>query len=758
MIGSMYQDDIDRSLDEQQRSPDPDLFSKPGIFTGFWRSAGGLLAAPLEAGAARADQAKGFGQVMAATGAISGGGMFSLPSDAERKQNTAAYNKLMTEGVDVSSAAGDAMRVKAKSFMPDPQSTGVAGQILGGLLDFGIQGAAAMAGGPGGLVGFGVDQALNESDKLKQQGVDLGTRSTAGAIKGLTDAASMILPVTGPTAAIRAVKGAAGGVSSAVAQSAAERFVLQHGGYDKISSQYDPFDPLTIAISALVPAGLGAALGHAVPAAKDRRTGDAPPELHATVESMESGGHRYAPDGSLLKSPAGAQGEMQVMSKTATDPGFGVKPAADNSPEELARVGHDYLDAMYRRYNGDQAKALAAYNAGPGSVDKAVAAHPDNWLAHLPTETRNYVAEGAKRHAEAAAVVANPDAIPAARVKQTADAIDSSRLTPDDDLPGHDQHIEALQTAADQIGRGAPVEVSDILSAPDLLADTALKGDDGLPLTLYHGTGETFDQFGDEASVQRMRNVFRDRKFKMDGRFFFSDNPELASEYAMEARVGGEGANVRPVNLHLRDPLIVDGKGARGDERMKLVEDSIDSAVDGGHDGVVLRNVFDHISEDPINQAKPGIVAIAFLRDQIRSTFDRPAELARAVEELRAARAARDGAADVFPAPDHAAPHDAVTQGAEHHAEAALSAPRAPVAEQAPTTHAQVTDAEPKVSQVEAAAADAIAANPDLMIQLEGMAEPMRAQDFLDSVREASEQESRDSSLIEVAARCSIGF
>jgi soluble lytic murein transglycosylase len=37
---------------------------------------------------------------------------------------------------------------------------------------------------------------------------------------------------------------------------------------------------------------------------------------------------------------------MQLMPGTAADPGFGVAPAKDGSPQENVRVGKDYLGAM----------------------------------------------------------------------------------------------------------------------------------------------------------------------------------------------------------------------------------------------------------------------------------------------------------------------------------------------------------------------------------------------------------------------------
>lgn len=84
-------------------------------------------------------------------------------------------------------------------------------------------------------------------------------------------------------------------------------------------------------------------------------------------------------------------GRMQVMPGTARDPGFGIRPARDNSPAELARVGREYRAAMQRRYGGDLGKMWAAYNAGPGALDRALASG-GNWLGRLPRETQDYVA------------------------------------------------------------------------------------------------------------------------------------------------------------------------------------------------------------------------------------------------------------------------------------------------------------------------------------------------------------------------------
>lgn len=107
------------------------------------------------------------------------------------------------------------------------------------------------------------------------------------------------------------------------------------------------------------------------------------------IKQAESAGQRFDKKGNLLTSSKGAQGEMQVMPATQRDPGFGVAPVKDKSPDEIARVGRDLLRAFDSKYGGNRMYAAAAYNWGPGNVDRWIAAGAD--FDKLPKETQNYL-------------------------------------------------------------------------------------------------------------------------------------------------------------------------------------------------------------------------------------------------------------------------------------------------------------------------------------------------------------------------------
>lgn len=80
-------------------------------------------------------------------------------------------------------------------------------------------------------------------------------------------------------------------------------------------------------------------------------------------------------------SPKGAVGPMQLMPDTAKDMGVDPKDPAQN-----VRGGLRYYAQLLTKYHGNEALALAAYNWGPGNVDKV-----GGDLTKMPAETQAYV-------------------------------------------------------------------------------------------------------------------------------------------------------------------------------------------------------------------------------------------------------------------------------------------------------------------------------------------------------------------------------
>ena len=108
-------------------------------------------------------------------------------------------------------------------------------------------------------------------------------------------------------------------------------------------------------------------------------------DLERIAEAVHGVESSYGADPAMWRPDLeGPQGPMQVSAAAAHDTGGGNRfDAAENR-----LLGRAYLARMFRRYD-NWPDALAAYNWGPGNVDRWVAGGRD--LARLPLETTRYI-------------------------------------------------------------------------------------------------------------------------------------------------------------------------------------------------------------------------------------------------------------------------------------------------------------------------------------------------------------------------------
>jgi soluble lytic murein transglycosylase-like protein len=125
-----------------------------------------------------------------------------------------------------------------------------------------------------------------------------------------------------------------------------------------------------------------------------------PPQIASLIGSNAN---QYGVDPALIKaivanesgfdanatSPTGAQGLMQLEPDTAAS--LGVDNAYD--PAQNISGGTRYIRSLLERFNGDVRLAVAAYNAGPGAVEKYGGVPP---YAETQAYVRNVLGDYAK--------------------------------------------------------------------------------------------------------------------------------------------------------------------------------------------------------------------------------------------------------------------------------------------------------------------------------------------------------------------------
>lgn len=210
----------------------------------------GVAAAGAERAGFASDVLGAFGQVLGAYPEAMGASV----TGEQRKQADEARQKLLTEGMDFSSEAGDLFRGVAREYRPDAKTASTAENLLFGL-SRGLSKIAAdvVTMGPAGAAVSAADEASMVADDLKREGVPLGARTAAGTVQGAFMGLGAILPMAGQTLKATAALYLAGGPAGFVAQQAITRHILENAGQDKAAAQFDPFDPVGLAVASIIP-------------------------------------------------------------------------------------------------------------------------------------------------------------------------------------------------------------------------------------------------------------------------------------------------------------------------------------------------------------------------------------------------------------------------------------------------------------------------------------------------------------------------
>lgn len=762
MIDSMFQPGTDQALDDQVRRPraptiTPSSFSFMDLAKSPFQGLGGAAANSLAFGS---EITGAFGDVLGAYPEALG---LTVP-DNQRAQAEAARRKILAGGPDFSNEAGDLFRARAKDIMPDPLTTHASSQIVAGLFQFGAQAIGyGLTFGPAGPLLLGGDVGMSEADRLKQQGVDVETRTKAGAVAGALAGTSVVVPMSGATAAIRAAKGVAVGESAIVGQSLAEKAILKAAGYDKIADTFDPLDPVALAVG-LVPGALGAKFGHATPKLAELPPGAKPltdmglgerqalkyNDVRLDAYAVQAAQREGIPPEVLLAvknageksnsdqtSSAGARGVMQFMPSTFRE--FGRGDPAD--PINSIDAGAAYLKKLHDAY-GDWDAAIAHYNGGgaQAAIVRGGGRPTIPETAAYLDRVKAYLGKSVDDHA-AAAVNANPDLVPAARVGQVADAIDSSRLTADTDLPGRDAHVTAIETAADQIGRGEPVDVRGVLgdlpgmresrTIDDHIAAledqrAALLGDTGNLLApgaaadLHQQLAALQSQRPDDSSVTIKSAA---KELQTSDRLSYKQALAQAQKDAA-AQVAEHDASVQRIADQLQSHAVA-----------QQSTDQI-SAIDRQ-----LADARARSESLPGPRTSPRTLALA---------------VSDAVGQLRAARE---------PVPPPAPPVKPNAPAAKEDPNREAPAPAGGAGEAAPAAvpaARQPGDIQPAGTEplaratIDRAAAEVSLLHPDMLVQMDGMDAPVRVADLLERVKAEAAMDASDAKLVEAAVACAL--
>lgn len=349
MFNTLFADQTDRAIDAQAERGRSDPPPKPGMMAGTGRA----LATALPAGALEMGRA-----------AV---GLFDMQVGAQERMIAARQGQdIPIEEMFKQSETAKDLGKTIKSLEPDPQTSGTAAQVVHGLGKFiGKTAGYAMATGPATPLALGLDETINEAQRLADQGVDVETRNKAAAVHGAMTAAATAIPVAGRTKLQTAALALVGGPTAFMAEQATINKILDDADYSDIAAQYDPFDITGLLLSTAAPLTFGAAvhLGRARSLSAMREAQDAARVMLDRQREQERS--RVDPtDAAAAQEHAEGMraAEQRINEPKPTDPTIEPQAAPELPQRSTAEAMAANLEAKIK---ADPVKAEQEYNALP---------------------------------------------------------------------------------------------------------------------------------------------------------------------------------------------------------------------------------------------------------------------------------------------------------------------------------------------------------------------------------------------------------
>lgn len=364
------------ALTDMAQRPRPPVKQVPSfsIWNAFGAAPKGVAAGAAEGTGSTADILGAFGDVLGAYPEAMGPGV--QLTDEQRKQADQAREKLLAGGPSFNSEAGRLFRDVGKSYMPDPVTAHASETVVANLFRVGGKAVAAAAtlGAVSGAIAAGAEEGFTTSDELGQQGVDLGTRSAVGAVTGAVNALGFALPVAGQTVKGTVGLALAGGPASFVAQNAASSEILKRANYTEQANQYDPFDPVGLTLSTLLPLGFGAVALRGA-RAKTRVEAEAVDAARVSLQREHIDATNPAPTGDIAAGPAHEAALGRAIDQMAEGERVAVTDLAPAAAARAAEAASERLKPVARAFEED-AKQRAAAEPEPAIAAPEQGAEP----------------------------------------------------------------------------------------------------------------------------------------------------------------------------------------------------------------------------------------------------------------------------------------------------------------------------------------------------------------------------------------------